>query len=720
MDDRTVSLEGEVLRIVFTNPENHWTVVRLSTETNQQTTTVVGAMAGIREGERLRVWGRWVDDRRFGRQLKVHRYEVLLPATATAIERYLGSGVVAGVGPKTAQLLVRRFGEKTLEVIDRNPERLRQVKGIGKKRLSQLLKSWKENASIRRVMVFLQGLGVSPALAIKIHKEYGSEAIGRVRANPYDLAHDVWGVGFLKADNIAKQMGIRDDDPARLRAGLIHVLTEARSQGHVCLPTSELLAAGESLLTVPEELLSGELSPLELAGRIICEPADDLVYIPELHRAERYAAKSIMRLLDAPALQDDDSRISLVRKQAELTLGLELSQSQSAAVEVALKSRISVITGGPGTGKTTIVRAVVEAMEMLGHKVALCAPTGRASKRLSLATAREAKTIHRLLEWQPQEATFARDEYNPVAADCVIVDEVSMVDLLLFEKLLKAMSDGARVLLVGDVDQLPSVGPGAVLRNIIDSKVVTVVRLTDIYRQAAGSLIVTNAHRMLSGQLPKQPDQSDEQADFYWVERDDPEGILAIMRKLIQERMPAAFDLDPRRDVQVLTPMHRGALGAEGLNSALGELLNPRTTPARFAAGDKVMQIRNNYDKEVFNGDVGFIDSVAADGRTLLVRYEEPSPRLVPYEPAELDELVMAWAITIHKSQGSEYPAVVVPLHTQHFMMLRRNLIYTAVTRGKRLVVLIGSRKALGLGLRESTVRPRYGRLSELLEELAR
>jgi exodeoxyribonuclease V alpha subunit len=712
-------LVGEVSRIVYANPENHWTVVRVINDDGGQT-TVVGTLAGVREGERVRVWGRWTRDRRYGTQVQAHRFQVLLPATAVAIERYLSSGIIAGVGPKTARLMVKRFGAQTLEVIDRNPERLRSVKGIGEKKLAQLLKSWRANSEIRDVMVFLQGLGISPRVAVKIHKEYGVEAIGRVRANPYDLAQDVWGIGFHKADKIASELGIGEDNPARLRAGIIHVLLEARGQGHVCLPREGLLAGGESLMGVPADLLGAELPPLELNGRIVIDKHEDLVYIPELHRAERRIAEGFMRLLDAETAPAAESLLQLALRRAEADLDVELSATQRRAVSLALSSRVTVVTGGPGTGKTTIVRAIVSALEQLNERVSLCAPTGRAAKRMSIATRREARTIHRLLEWQPAENSFARDEYNPVAADAVIVDEVSMVDVPLCERLLTALETGTRLVLVGDVDQLPSVGPGSVLRDAIQCKVIPTIILDEIYRQAQGSLIVTNAHRILHGQLPTPPNKGDERADFYWLEREDPEGIKALIEKLITERIPAAFGLDPVRDVQVLTPMHRGLLGSEGLNDMLSHLLNPNRAQTRLAPGDKVMQIKNNYDKGVYNGDVGFVDRLAEDRRTLLVRFEEPEERIIVYEPLEQDQLVPAWCITIHKSQGSEYPAVVIPIHTQHFMMLRRNLVYTAVTRGRKLVLLVGSRRALGLALREGSVVPRYGQLAERIKVLAR
>lgn len=715
-------LEGTVSRIVFTNPDSFWTVLKLlPAEDALEELDVVGTLAGVREGERLRVWGHWENNPRFGRQLRVQRYEVVLPKSAAGIERYLASGLIPGIGPKTARMLVKRFGDKTLEVIERHPERLKQVKGIGKKKVATLLKSWRDQASVRESMVFLLELGMTSGLAGRIYKEYGSEAAARVRANPYDLAQDVWGIGFLRADRIARELDIGIEDPARLRAGLIHVLKEVRSDGHVCLPRDRLLAAGERLLSIGAEPLTAALDDLTGMGRVHVEEPDELVYTPDLHAAERRAATNLIRLLDTQVDSLDEVRRELLIRRAESSLGVELAPGQRDAMRTALTSRVAVLTGGPGTGKTTIVRAIVESLEAMGETVALCAPTGRASKRLSASTGRDARTIHRLLEWQPAEGGFTRDEYSPLEANVVIVDEASMVDILLADALFRALSDSSRLILVGDVDQLPSVGPGAVLRDIIASRAVPVASLTQIFRQAHGSLITWNAHRILNGELPETtPAPSGEgPADFYWIEQEDPERILELMQKMIVGRIPAAFGLDPRSDVQVLTPMHRNSLGSQNLNQVLGALLNPGRGDDRFAVGDKVMQIRNNYEKEVFNGDVGFIDRMSADRRTLVVRFLEP-PRIVTYEGNDREQLVLAWAISIHKSQGSEYPAVVVPLHTQHFMMLRRNLVYTALTRGKRLVVLVGSRKALQRALAEATVEERFGRLSERLKELVR
>lgn len=715
-------LQGSVLRVVYSNPENHWTVLRLSADGRPGEVTVVGTLAGIGEGERLRIWGRWIRDPRYGLQVEVERSEVVLPATAVGIERYLGSGQFPGFGPKTAKLLVKRFGDKTLDVIDKNPERLRSVKGIGKKRVAQLIRAWREQTGLRDVMTSLLQWGITPALAARIFREYGVEAVGRVRSNPYELAQRVHGIGFLRADRIAGEIGIRGDDPARLRAGLLHTLRESRSEGHACIPRATLLEAGEALLGCPADLLGTELTHLEDVGRIVVEPAVELdgvhlVYSPDLHQAERRVARSVVELLDLELPPRPPELLDVVMMRAESSVGVALADEQRRAVRVALMSRVAVITGGPGTGKTTIVRAIAEALEGLGESLALCAPTGRAAKRLSGSTGRQAKTIHRLLEWAPQEGGFTRNLDRPLEVDAVIADEMSMVDLPLFDQLLLALSAGSRLILVGDVDQLPSVGPGSVLRDVIASEAVPVVSLEHIFRQAQGSLITANAHRILRGELPEVAAPG-EIADFYWIEKDDPDGILDIIERMVCGRIQQRFGLDPIRDVQVLTPMHRGPIGSEGLNRRLGARLNPDRDPQRrLAPGDKVMQIRNNYDKEVFNGDVGFVERLAEDGETLLVRFDEPDVRIKRYEHADQDQLVPAWAISIHKSQGSEYPAVIIPVHGQHYVMLRRNLVYTAVTRGKRLVILVGNKRALGIALRASTVSPRFGQLAQRLKE---
>ncbi len=716
-------LEGTVARIVFSSADDHWTVLRLKRDDGLHGTasqTVVGVLAGVREGERLRVWGQWVDDRKYGRQFRASKYQIVLPSTLRGIERYLASGAIRGIGPKTAHLLVTTFGRETLEVIDKEPERLKSVRGLGKKRVDQIIRSWREQVGVRDVMVFLQGLGITPGLAGRIFKHYGVDAIGRVRSNPYELAQDIWGVGFLKADQIGKQLNIADDAAIRIEAGLLHVLRTARGDGHCCLPRDTLFETVENLLGVAADFDSMTAALGSLCERLLAvfETDSQRVYTAELYDAEERIAEAIVQRFSGELLMDPAALREQQVRYAEQGLGIELSGRQRDAVSAVLENRLLVITGGPGTGKTTIIRAVVAALELGRKKVALCAPTGRASKRLASATGRDARTIHRLLEWQPHEGTFGRDEHNPLDCDILIVDEVSMVDIPLFDHVLRALKEGARLLMVGDADQLPSVGPGAVLRDVIESDVIPVIHLDQIYRQASGSMIVENAHRILRGELPEAPEAGDTESDYYWIDRDDPAGIQDAIQKVITKRIPAAFGLDPGRDVQVLTPMHRGPLGTEGLNAMLNVVLNPDGEGGRFRTGDKVMQIRNNYEKEVYNGDVGFVQRVTGNGKTLIVRFDEPNTRLVTYDGDDVDQLVMAWAISIHKSQGSEYPAVIIPLHTQHYMMLRRNLLYTAVTRGRKLVVLVGSKRALRISVSDATVSRRYGGLVDRLREI--
>jgi exodeoxyribonuclease V alpha subunit len=724
LTDDQVEIEGTVSRVVYSNPDSHWTVIRIHVHKDGKEVPAVGTLAGVREGEPIRVWGRWVHDARFGKQIRVDRFKVVLPATKKGIERYLSSGLIPGIGPKTAQLLVRRFGDKTLDVISKNPERLRVVRGIGKKKIAQIIEAWREHAGLTEVMVFLQGIGISPRLATKIYQVYGNDTVGRVRANPYSLVDDITGVGFKTADSFAREMGIEDEHPMRVRAGVLYVLHESRKDGHVCIPRETLIRTAASTLAAAIDVIEEQVSTLEEAGRLIIESvlgdevAVDMVFPRDLHRAEVSAAERLVTLLDAAAPALPDTQLKLIVSQAESELGLSLAPGQRHAVRTALESQVTVITGGPGTGKTTIVRAVVTALKKMGAETTLGAPTGRAAQRLSLSTGREAKTLHRILEWSPNEGGFTRDEDHPIEVDAMIIDEVSMVDLRLFDAVVRALPSGARLILVGDVDQLPSVGPGAVLRDIIDSGVVRVARLTDIFRQASDSLITENAHRILRGELPEQP-PGGAGYDFYWIEKDEVDDVRRVIGALISHRIRDAFGFSPKREVQVLTPMHRGPLGSEGLNDLLGGILNPNRGGYRLAPGDKVMQVRNNYDKDVFNGDVGFVERYAEDGRTLVVHFAEPNPRQVLYEVADQDQLVLAWAISIHKSQGSEYPVVIAPIHTQHFVMLRRNLVYTAVTRGKRLVILVGSRKAMRRALGAATMAPRFGRLAQRLREFA-
>jgi exodeoxyribonuclease V alpha subunit len=726
--DETVTVEGTVDRVVFRNPESAWTVLRVAAPDRAEPITAVGGLLGIEEGESLRLTGRWIVDKKYGLQLKVESYLTLSPSTLVGIERYLGSGLIEGIGKAMAERLVKRFGLETLQVIEERPERLTEVEGIGPVRAARIKEAWAEQREIKAVMIFLQAHEVSAAYAIRIFKRYGGRAIAVVRENPYRLALEIPGIGFKIADRIARKLGLDPRSPARAEAGLLHALGASAEEGHVHLPEQQLLQRAADLLELDEpRLLEEALAALVEARQVAREE------VPAGERgaaAEAYVSVALVRLRDAEA--DAAARLmALVRASArpividpkravewfEEARGLTLAAEQRHAIERACLAKLLVITGGPGTGKTTIVNGIIRILEKKQRRILLAAPTGRAAKRMSEATEREAKTLHRLLEFDPKQGGFARTEDHPLEADVVIVDEVSMLDTLLLESLVRALPRHAQLVLVGDVDQLPSVGPGQVLKDVIESGRAEVVRLERIFRQAEESLIVVNAHRINRGELPQRAALPGGRQDFFVIERDTPEETLATLKMVVERRIPDSFGLDPRSEVQVLTPMHRGLVGAGNLNQQLQALLNPSgpslargTTELRV--GDKVMQLRNNYDLGVFNGDVGFVAEVDAEARSLVVRYDE---RLVVYDRSALDELTLAYACSIHKSQGSEYPAVVVPITTQHFVMLHKNLLYTAVTRGKRLVVLVGSARALALAVKNRREDTRFTRLAARL-----
>ena len=719
--DGPAEVTGTVVKVVYSNPDTYFTVLSVAPDSGSVPVAVVGVMAGLREGERVCVTGHWERDKR-GWQIKMERYRIALPVSRDGVERYLSSGLIPGIGKHTARLLVKRFGDQTLEVIRDSPERLRTVKGIGQKKIAELSRAFREHAGYAELLAYLQGIGVSISMARKIHQALGDDAVGRLRANPWSLAEVIDGVGFRRADDIANGLGLSGDHPERVAAGLLHALEEARRDGHVALPKAELITAAAALLAVTEERVSPILDVLLVGGRAVFDRG--LTYLPPLHRAETRVCRNLFALATGLKSRIPDGLVSLHVAQAQSVLGVMLAPEQIAAVEIVIQAPVGVVTGGPGTGKTTTVRAIVTAFEALNKKVLLAAPTGRAAKRLSLSTSREAKTLHRLLEWVPQGG-FQRGETKPLDCDAVILDEVSMVDLPLFDALLRAMRPGMHLVIVGDADQLPSVGPGSVLRDLIDSSVFPVTRLQQVFRQGKGSAITESAHRVLLGELPS-PTPTGEKSDFYWIEKEKVDEIQELLPRLIKRRIPDAYGLDPVRDVQVLTPVHRGPLGADTINELLGDALNPspdrhressgaRTAP-RYVPGDKVMQVRNNYEKEVWNGDVGFVHTVSERG-DLHVAFEE-SGRVAAYTASDRDELVPAWAITIHKSQGSEYPAVVLVLHATHHVMLRRTLLYTALTRGRQLVVVVGPRRALAQAIGAAAEAPRHGALRQRLSDL--
>ena len=712
-------LDGAVERYVFRAEDGGFAVARFTTIAHEQV-TIVGELVGVQEGLPLRLRGRWVVDRKYGRQFRLDTYQMRAPETLVGIERFLGSGIIPGIGPELAKRLVAKFGMDTLEVIDRAPARLTEVPGIGASRAGKIADAFASHRHVQDVMVFLRGHGVSAAFAARIYKKYGKDSISIVRSNPYRLAHEVRGIGFRTADAIAEQLGIARDAPERLEAGLLHKLETGSEEGHLHLPDAELLAATAELLGVPGELLPPRLAALEMRRLIVRETLGErgpCTSLPWAHAAEAEAAQLLAALTRTPA-RAFALDVHAAIQAFEVVTGVALAAQQRRAVEAALVDKCVVITGGPGVGKTTIVKAIVHLAELGKRRVALAAPTGRAAKRLGEATVHEAMTIHRLLEYAPHEGGFQRNEGNPLDADMLVVDEASMVDAQLFRAVLAALRPDAKLVLVGDVDQLPSVGAGSVLADVIASEAAVVIRLTEIFRQAAESKIVVSAHEINSGRVPSLEPPATGAADFYFIGRDDPEAARATIVELVAERIPQRFGFHAITDVQVLAPMHRGELGTQALNHALQERLNPAVPGATelvrgdrvYRSGDKVMQLRNDYDKAVFNGDIGVIVAIDGDEGTVRVDFDG---RAVVYERAELDQLVHAYAVSIHKSQGSEYAAVVMSVATQHYMMLQRSLLYTGVTRGKRLVVIVGSKRAVGLAVKNADARRRYTWLAE-------
>jgi exodeoxyribonuclease V alpha subunit len=728
------TLEAVLERITYANQDTGYTVARVAADRSSDLLTVVGPLLGAQPGESLRLRGRWASHPQYGRQFQVEAYTTVLPATIQGIRRYLGSGLIKGIGPRMAERIVDHFGQATLDVIEQEPGRLVEVPGLGPKRTAMITAAWAEQQAIKEVMVFLQGMGVSTSLGVRIYKAYRDEAIAVVRREPYRLAAEVWGIGFKTADTIAQHLGIPHDSPQRVKAGLQFALSQASEDGHCYLPETELVTKATELLEVDLGLTGRCLEELVAEEGVVAEPLPTVVsphveegsgraiWLVPFHRAERALAVGLLRLLEAPgdrlaSFQAVDWTVAL--EWLRQTTGVTLAPEQEAAVRLALTERVAVLTGGPGCGKSYTVRAVVTLARAKHAKIALAAPTGRAAKRLSELAGLEAATLHRLLQLRPGgDAAFDRD--HPLDADLVVVDEASMLDVLLANKLVKAIPPGAHLLFVGDVDQLPSVGAGEVLRDLLAAERLPRVRLTHVFRQAQQSGVVTNAHRINAGQHPV----THGLADFFLFPEDDPDRVADLVVDIVANRLPRRFSLDPAREVQVLCPMHRGPAGAGVLNERLQAALTPpreglaerRFGGRVYRVGDKVMQLRNNYDKGtagVFNGSVGVVTAISLEDSELRVLLDEDEE--VAYGFDELDELTHAYAVSIHRSQGSEYPCVVVPVTTSAWLMLQRNLLYTAVTRAKRLVVLVGSRRALAKAVRTQGAGRRYTALMQRL-----
>lgn len=710
-----IKLRCVVERITYQNPENGYSVMKVKVKGYDDLVTLVGNLLEVPAGSVLLCEGDWKVDKRYGSQFVCQSWEEVMPATVYGIEKYLGSGLVKGIGPKFAQLIVRQFGLETIDVIETDIQRLYEVPGIGKKRVEKIRESWEKQKDIKNVMLFLQGYGVSTAYAAKIYRQYGKESIDKVKENPYRLADDIWGIGFKTADSIAAKMGYEKNNLRRCQSGIIYTLNQLANEGHVYAEEEQLVKAALDLLEADEAPIREALCHMVQTDDLKLE--DEAIYLPPFYFAEVGTTNRLLALL-RESEQDLFAKKMDVQALSKET-GIEYDEVQLQAIEEAIRSKVMVLTGGPGTGKTTTTQGIIAALKHMGLRILLAAPTGRAAKRMSEATGMEAKTIHRLLEFNPRDG-YKRNEENPLEGDALIVDECSMIDIILMNSLMKAIPSSMRVVFVGDIDQLPSVGAGNVLRDLIESGKIPVIRLTRIFRQAQTSRIVMSAHAINQGRFPDT--SNGKQTDFFFIQQEEPEKVAEEIVNLVKNRLPKAYS-QKVSNIQVLTPMQRGVVGAANLNMALQNALNPTQIALNrggysFRQGDRVMQLRNNYDKDVFNGDLGYVESVDMEERTLLVNFED---RLVEYEASELDELTLAYATTIHKSQGSEYPIVVMPVLMTHYVMLQRNLIYTGITRAKKICVLIGTPKALSFAIRNMSVLKRNTKLKERLNpELAK
>ena len=706
-----IKIRCVVEHITYQNAENGYSIMKVNVKGYKDLVTIVGSLLDVPVGSVLLCDGDWKVDKKYGTQFIVQYYEEVMPATIYGIEKYLGSGLVKGIGPKFAKLIVGKFGLETIDIIESDIERLHEVAGIGKKRVELIRESWEKQKDIKDVMLFLQGYGVSTAFAAKIYREYNKESINKVKENAYRLADDIWGIGFKTADGIAAKMGYEKNDLRRCRSGLLYTLNQLSNEGHVYAEEEQLVTAAVTLLEADEENIRQAMADMIQEDKLKME--QEAIYLPSFYHSECGTAKRLLTLMES---SDNGKHPKFDLKAIEKETGIEYDEVQIAAIRQAVDSKVMVLTGGPGTGKTTTTQGIIAALKTAGLQILLAAPTGRAAKRMSEATGMEAKTIHRLLEFNPMDG-YKRNDENPLDGDALIVDECSMIDIILMNNLMKAIPLNMRLVFVGDIDQLPSVGAGNVLRDIIDTQKIPVIRLTRIFRQAQSSRIVMSAHAINRGAFPDLSNGKD--TDFFFIKNDDTEQVAANIVELVKNRLPKAYGM-PTSKIQVLTPMQRGVVGAANLNMVLQDAINPNKTGLNrggysFRKGDRVMQIRNNYDKNVFNGDLGYIHDVNMEDRTLIVDFDGT---LVEYEVSDLDELSLAYANSIHKSQGSEYPIVVMPILMNHYVMLQRNLIYTGITRAKKICVLIGSTKALAYAIHNMTVLKRNTKLKERLNPL--
>ncbi|RLB10615.1 MAG: ATP-dependent RecD-like DNA helicase [Deltaproteobacteria bacterium] len=715
VEKNTERLKGQIERITFFSEEDGYTIVKIKVAGKREPITAVGHFMSPNPGEIIEMTGKWVRHPKYGDQFKITSYKTAIPATVYGIERYLGSGLIKGIGPIMARRIVKKFGKETLNIIEEDIEKLKEVEGIGEKRICMIKKAWEEQREIRDLMIFLQEHGISPSYAPKIYRKYRENSIQVIKENPYRLAMDIYGIGFITADRIAEKLGFPKDSELRATAGIIYVLQQIADEGHVYCPYEELLERCKKILDVSQDIIENALRKLQADERIVKD--EEAVYLAQFYVCETGVAKRLIRLMEMPKSIrriNTEKAIEWVQKK----LGIRLAEMQKEAIRAVSENKVVIITGGPGTGKTTVINAIIKIFSQIGAKILLAAPTGRASKRMTETSGHEAKTIHRLLEYSPERGEFKKNERSPLKCDILIIDEASMIDIVLMYHLIKAVPLNATVVIVGDVNQLPSVGPGSVLKDMISSGIFPVVKLNEIFRQARESLIVINAHRINAGQFPIFKSER-RNADFYFIEEEDPEKGLSIIINLVKDRIPKKFGFDPYEDIQVITPMNKGIIGAENLNEKLQKALNPFSFgitkgTKKFKVKDKVMQLRNNYEKGVFNGDIGRIVKIDQENQEVFIAFDTG---IVAYDYSELDEISLAYAISVHKSQGSEYPAVVIPIFIQHYVLLQRNLIYTAITRGKKLVVIVGTKKAFLIGIKNNKIQRRYTKLNKRLSE---